>query len=140
MLKINRKVEYALMALKFILDKKDPEIKVSAREICEALQTPFDTTAKVMQVMNNQEILTSSKGIKGGYTLKRPLKEVSFLELVKIIEGVEFTSICTSNKGPCDLLASCNIADPLRKLNRSVFKHLDHLSLEELLNDKRMDL
>ena len=71
MLKINKKVEYALMALKFMADKthsaipnnQDNEVVIltSAREICDEFNTPFDTTAKVMQLMNNHDILKSVK-------------------------------------------------------------------------------
>ena len=68
MLKINKKVEYALMALKFMAEEKAIGKITSAREICDKFNTPFDTTAKVMQAMNHHKILNSVKGTKGGYT------------------------------------------------------------------------
>ena len=54
MLKINKKTEYALMALKFIGERENGAL-VTVREICDVLKTPFDTTAKVMQAMNHHE-------------------------------------------------------------------------------------
>ena len=134
MLKINKKVEYALMALKFMADKADQAPLVSAREICDEFDTPFDTTAKVMQVMNGHDILKSVKGIKGGYSLNRALSTVTYMELVRIIEGKEeLGRVCTNHKGTCELLGKCNISTPVENLNKKLNGFLENLTLAELL-------
>ena len=134
MLKINKKVEYALMALKFMADKIDQSTLVSAREICDAFQTPFDTTAKVMQVMNNHDILKSVKGIKGGYFLNKNLEEITYMDLIQMIEGREdLGRVCSNHKGTCDFLANCNISTPVENLNLKLNAFLKNLTLAELL-------
>ncbi len=134
MLKINKKVEYALMALKFMADKNDSKALVSAREICDAFSTPFDTTAKVMQVMNNHDVLTSVKGIKGGYHLNKSLSDITYMDLVRMIEGKEeIGRVCTNHKGTCELIGKCNISTPVENLNRKLNSFLESLTLAELL-------
>ena len=134
MLKINKKVEYALMALKFMADKNNHSALVSAREICDAFQTPFDTTAKVMQVMNAHDILKSVKGIKGGYSLNKNLNDITYMELVQMIEGrEEIGRVCTGHKGTCELIGKCNISTPVENLNRKLNAFLENLTLAELL-------
>lgn len=138
MLKINKKVEYALMALKFMAEKKSENKSeaalISAREVCDHFHTPFDTTAKVMQVMNNHDILTSVKGIRGGYLLNKGLNQITYMDLVQIIEGKEeLGRICSNHKGTCELLGVCNISTPVENLNRKLNSFLEKLTLEELL-------
>lgn len=137
MLKINKKVEYALMTLKFMADKthEGPAVPlISAREICDELNTPFDTTAKVMQLMNNQDILKSTKGIKGGYSLNKGLHEITYMELVRLIEGKDqIGRVCETKLGTCEFYSKCNIATPVEKLNRKLNQFLESLSLEDLL-------
>ena len=140
MLKINKKVEYALMALKFMADKSQMETNssedhalTSAREICDEFNTPFDTTAKVMQLMNNHEILKSTKGIKGGYTLNKDLSEITYMNLVHMIEGKEVGRTCITNKGRCELFGKCNIATPVGLINRKLNVFLENLTLADLL-------
>lgn len=134
MLKINKKVEYALIVLKFMSDKNNRSILVSAREVCDAFDIPFDTTAKVMQIMNNHDILSSVKGIKGGYTLKKSLNEVTYMQLVQMIEGLKtIGKVCSSHKGDCELLGKCNISTPVENLNRKLNSFLHNLTLQELL-------
>jgi Rrf2 family protein len=134
MLKINKKVEYALMVLKFMGERNDAEL-TSAREICEKFGTPFDTTSKVMQTMNSADILDSTKGIKGGYCLAKPLSEITYRELVNIIEGKRTEHFCENHKGYCDLYEVCNIAAPIDLLNRKINHYLSSLTLQELFFD-----
>jgi Rrf2 family protein len=134
MLKINKKVEYALMALKFMADKSNAQELTSAREVCDEFNTPFDTTAKVMQLMNNENILKSVKGIKGGYSLHRSLTDITYMELVRLIEGKkEIGRVCVSNSGTCELFGKCNIATPVEQLNKKLNTFLETLTLAELL-------
>jgi Rrf2 family protein len=135
MIKINRKIEYALMVLKLMKEKSPSEL-TTAREVCDAFQTPFDTTAKVMQQMNNAGILHSHKGVKGGYTLARDLSQVSYLELAELIEGKSFMMDC--HEGPCDLYHTCNISQPIKRLNDYLINIFNTLSLNELLAEDNL--
>jgi len=132
MLKINKRVEYALMALKFIASNKEEDL-TSAREICDNFKTPFDTTAKVMQKMNTAGILKSVKGIKGGYSLNTPLSKITYMDLVCLIEGKTVSRVCETDKGLCENYNLCNIIHPVEQLNRILTDFLKELTLEELL-------
>jgi Rrf2 family protein len=135
MIKINRKIEYALMVLKLMKDKAETDL-TTAREVCDCFQTPFDTTAKVMQLMNNAGILHSHKGVKGGYTLARDLNQISYLELAELIEGKSFMMDC--HEGPCDLYHTCNITQPIKRLNDYLINIFNTLSLNELLAEDNL--
>lgn len=134
MLKVNKKIEYALMALKFMASRSDGTL-TSAREICDKFNTPFDTTAKVMQTMNSNDILKSVKGIKGGYSLNKKLSEVTYMELSRMIEGSDGESMCQGHKGTCELFGTCNISTPMNRLHLKINEYLESLTLEELLLD-----
>ncbi len=135
MIKINRKVEYALMVLK-LMNQKDQTSLTTAREVCDQFNTPFDTTAKVMQQLNNEGILLSHKGVKGGYTLARDLDQVSYKELVEIIEGRKFMMDC--HEGPCEMLGTCNISQPIKRLNDYLITIFNSLTLSELLAEDNL--
>lgn len=135
MIKINRKVEYALMVLKCMKDKGKADL-TTAREICDRFHTPFDTTAKVMQQMNSGGIPKSIKGVKGGYTLARDLSQVTYRELVELIEGRSFMMDC--HEGPCDLHKTCNISQPIKRLNDYLLTIFQALSLHELLAEDNL--
>jgi Rrf2 family transcriptional regulator, nitric oxide-sensitive transcriptional repressor len=54
--RLNRKVEYALMALKVMAQKRAGEL-TSAKEVVEKTGCPFDATARVLQQMAQKGIL-----------------------------------------------------------------------------------
>ena len=139
MIKINKKVEYALMVLKLMQDKA-PEELTTAREVCDRFDVPFDTTSKVMQQMNNAGILHSIKGVKGGYNLARDLNDISYMELVELIEGKAFMMDC-HDRGDgmgCDLKGKCNISHPIKRLNDYLINIFTSLSLNELLAEDNL--
>lgn len=135
MVKINKKVEYALMVLKFMSDQEESEL-ITARDICDKFIIPFDTTAKVMQQMNNVGILHSTKGVKGGYTLKADLDKVSYLQLAELVEGKKVAVDCESAN--CSLIETCNITKPISRLNKYLMYFFQDLTLKDLLLEKNI--
>ena len=132
MLRVNRKLEYALIALKHIASKEPGQLS-SAREIALQYKTPFDTTAKIMQLLGRAQVLQSSQGVKGGYLLKRNLAEINFIELSEIVEQKKFDFSCEDAHGPCELLEVCNIKSPLKAINSKLVRFFSGVSLQELL-------
>lgn len=130
MIKISKKVEYSLMILKHFEEAQGTDL-ITARQICDAYHTPFDTTAKVMQVMNNAKILGSIKGANGGYSLTKNLSEINYLELTELIEGKKLAPTCSDMN--CSLLSSCNISSPVQKLNSKLTDFFQELSIKDLL-------
>ncbi len=132
MLKVNKKTEYALIALKHMAIKNNDEL-TSAREVSDIYKVPFDTTAKIMQALANKGLLNSNQGVKGGYTLKQSLKDINFVDLTEIVEKKNFDFTCEGPSGLCNLYAQCNIKSPLQSINYKVKEFFQNISLYELL-------
>jgi Rrf2 family protein len=133
MLRVSRKVEYALIALKHMAGKAKGSL-TSAREICQTYKTPFDTTAKVMQALNVEGILMSVKGVKGGYALAKDLNQVSYSQLTKIIEGKNIQMNCTDEGGEtCERFEDCTIRNPMFNLGTKLNEYLKDVTIHELL-------
>ncbi len=130
MLNIGRKLEYALIILKALGEHADSNT-ATARHLSQAHQMPFDTTSKVMQLMNNAGILKSNQGVKGGYNLDQDLSKVSYTNLFQIIEGHHFTTKCES--GRCDNIDKCTICNHMKKFNGMVSGFLSSISIEDIL-------
>lgn len=132
--RVNRKVEYALMALKYI-NQNQGEKLISAKEISEQTGSPFDATARVMQVMAHKGLLKSEQGPQGGYSIVRDLSTVSFHELLEMIIGPLGIVKCLQTPD-CELVGQCNIQSPLTSLNNRLIDFYKSLNIEVLLNDQ----
>lgn len=106
----------------------------TAKEVCDAYNTPFDVMSKVMQTMAQKGLLKSEQGAHGGYLVLKDLSKVSFYDLVQMVEGPLAIAKCL-NAGPtsCDLSHSCNIVSPVNLLNERLVEFYKNLPVLELI-------
>lgn len=134
--KINRKLEYALMALKYMSQKIPGEL-TSAKEVSEAFHTPFDATARVMQQMAQKGgFLRAEYGANGGYQITKDLAKVSIHDLVEVIEGPTALVKCLHKEAPCEIQGTCNIVSPITNLNHKLTDFYKSVSLKDLLVER----
>jgi Rrf2 family protein len=115
MVKFSKKLEYALISLRYISNSRDEIIRV--RDISEKLGIPHDLLAKILQKLKKENILGSSQGINGGYKLIRKLNEIPLSELVNVIEnGTSIVECMHDEDNSCLMNDNCTIKDPLSKI------------------------
>jgi len=129
MFKINKKIIYSLLALKYIANKKSASL-TSAQEISDSFHIPFDTTAKVLQSLHRINILDSTKGVKGGYQLNKKLSEISYLDILKTVNEHRSFDQNEIEQAQDENFALLNIT---LKLNLKVNEVLSKLFLDEIL-------
>ena len=85
MLKITRKVEYALIALRHLQTNKDGQLS-SAKEIAEAYGIPQELLAKILQRLARGNIIIAVKGAAGGYKLTTDPNTINMTKFFEIME------------------------------------------------------
>lgn len=137
MVKISKKTEYALIALRHIVDKEIDEL-TSAKEISESYSTPFDATSRVLQVLASHGWLKSEQGAHGGYKSRGNLNSLSMKKLCEIIEGPQTIVKCLGEGGSskCVLEDTCNMISPLANLNHLLVGFLDDVSVMDLIVER----
>src|SRR2546430_16236167 len=86
MLRLSKKADYALIAMKHLAQKRDGASS-SAREIAASYDIPTELLAKVLQRLGRTGVLTAQQGTRGGYTLSRPSSGISGGGGVPAIDG-----------------------------------------------------
>lgn len=132
MTKLNRKIEYSLMALKY-LQQNQSRFKVTAKEVAESVHAPFEVIARVMQLMAQKKLLSSQHGASGGYRLNQDLSTLSLFSLIEIIEGPSALVKCITEEGACDIGGSCNIISPIKALDQKLNSFFKNIPISELL-------
>jgi Rrf2 family protein len=131
--KINKKTEYALMALKYFIDQEKPS-QISAKELAEKTHTPFDVIARVLQALSSRGILKAEYGVSGGYLLVKDLKNISVYELMTVLESSSELAKCLGSDSECDFSQKCTIISPITELNLRVQNFYKSISLAEVLH------
>jgi Rrf2 family protein len=136
MLRLTKKADYGLMALKYLAEQSagGPTLAAqSAKDIAEAYHIPPQLLAKILQTLTRSGLLTSSAGTNGGYALARPASEITAFEVIRAIDGPLFITSCITIHGTCDLDSHCTIKEPLRKVNDSIKDLLSGIRIADLI-------
>lgn len=135
--KINKKTEYALMALKYFVDQaanQTPVGLISAKDLSEKTHAPFEVIARVLQALSSRGILKAEYGVSGGYQLVKNLNDISVYELMSVLENSTELAKCLGTDSECDLISKCNIISPITHLNSKVQNFYKSISLAEVLH------
>jgi Rrf2 family protein len=133
MLRLTKKADYGLMALKYLAEQQDPNASQSAKDVAEAYHIPPQLLAKILQTLAKAGLLVSHAGTNGGYALARNARDISAFEVIRAIDGPLFITSCITIHGTCDLAGHCTIKEPLRKVNDSITGMLSALSIADLV-------
>ena len=125
MLKLTRKLEYALIALRHMQLKED--VLSSAKEIADMYTIPRELLAKTLQQMARLKYIDAVHGPKGGYHIDKVLEKINLTQFVEAMEGPLEMVECNINSD-CMQLDTCNIRMPINKINeniRSIFNNIN---------------
>ena len=131
MLKLTKKADYALMAMKHLAERPSGASR-SAKDVADAFGIPPEALAKILQRLAKAGLLLSQHGMNGGYTPARPSHTISAFEVVQAIDGPLFITSCVTTRGECDQTDRCNIREPLRKVNESIEAVLKRIKISHM--------
>ncbi len=134
MLRLSKKADYALMAMKHLALRTDrgSQGSSSAREIAEQYDIPIELMAKVLQRLVRHGLLASHQGTRGGYQLARTPAQISVADVIQAVDGPVTVTACSTEEGSCEQFAKCNVRDPLWRVRERILSALGECTIAEL--------
>ncbi len=130
MLKLTKKIEYALIALQHMQGKNHNDI-TSAKEIAENFGLPAALLAKVLQQLAKHDIIEPIQGPGGGYRLSKPLGKIKLNDFIEIIEGPVGLVDCLHDPD-CSHMGTCNIRVPIERINNTIKDLFSNMTLADI--------
>ena len=133
MIRISKKVEYALIALRYIANSENR--LVTSNEISQKLELSRELTAKILQNLKGRGILVSNQGVRGGYQLNVEPDKISLLDVIEIIDGKIALVECLDEKKDieCELFKDCKIRGKIKKLQKEFTKLLKSKKISDFI-------
>ncbi len=135
MLKLSKKSEYALMAVRYLAINSNGNYS-TARDISHHYDIPYELVAKVLQQLVKKNIISSYQGVRGGYLLVKTPDQISLMEIISAIEDNYQITNCmneTSSQRDCSHFDCCMIRDPLIKVQREIDKVFQNIKVNQIL-------
>jgi Rrf2 family protein len=134
MLRLSKKADYALMAMKHLATHTDAA-STSARAIAGEYNIPLELMAKVLQRLARRGLLASYQGTRGGYTLSKAPISISVADIIEAIDGPLTVTACSSDDEQCEQFTHCNVRDPLWRIKDRIIAALSTVSLAEIASE-----
>ncbi len=130
-MKISKKSQYGLRAM-VCLANEGPEF-CSLRIISEKEKIPFSYLEKIFSKLEKNGLIDSRKGVQGGYILSRSAKKIGVGEIMRALEEELILVECIGYKGVCSKEKSCKTIGLWKKLQGSLEKTIDSITLYDLI-------
>jgi Rrf2 family cysteine metabolism transcriptional repressor len=85
LISVTSKSRYAVVAMAELA--RAGQRPVPIKELAERREIPEQFLEQLFSTLRRAGLLTSHRGVKGGYTLSRPADEINVLEVVQALDG-----------------------------------------------------
>ncbi len=128
LLAISEANRIAYQAMVFIANS---EVLLNANDIAENIHSSKHHVSKVLQRLVKSNLLNSTRGPKGGFSLKRDAKDIKLIEILEAIEGSVVINECAVNNDDCPF-ESCIMGNICQSINQDILDFLQKNSIEDI--------
>ena len=131
MIRLNALTDYAVVILAQMT--RDPAKLVTAPQLAEDTAVPAPTVAKVLKELAREGVLTSQRGVNGGYVLAAKPEDITVLQIIRALEGpVALTSCVDGSLSDCDVESLCPMRGNWERVNLAVCSALGSVTLADM--------
>ena len=135
MLRVSKLTDYAVVVLvRLSADGPCGAAPVqTSPAISAATGVPEPTVAKVLKALSTAGIVVSQRGARGGYRLRRTLREISVADVIAAIDGpIALTACVDGSVGGCDVRDMCAVKGRWDLVNDAIRQSLTAITLSEM--------
>jgi FeS assembly SUF system regulator len=130
MLRISRLTDYATVLLATLAG--EPQRVQTAASLAEQTRIAAPTVSKLLKQLQRAGLVTSTRGLHGGYQLARPAAQISAAAILDALEGPVALTDCSVGHGQCEIEATCRVGRVWQRLNLAILRALYDVSLAQL--------
>lgn len=131
MLRISKIMDYGTLVLTHMA--RCPQQVFSTADLAACLNLGQPTVSKVLKSLGRHDLVKSSRGPQGGYTLSRPAKEISIAQVIDALEEQPFgLTECSATPGACSFEADCQLRVNWQRINTIVRRTLEEVSIADM--------
>ena len=139
MFKISTKGDYGLLLLSALAEKiRDGRSYVSLKEISQEKKLSLPYLSQIVIPLKDAGFVKSKEGRDGGYTLSRPAREITIMEILEVLEGpVAPVRCCDKKKGKCGSEPYCQVKFTWQSAKSMLVYFLKTKTLEDTISTKQ---
>jgi Rrf2 family protein len=133
---ITRKTDYAIRCVLCLAESGKETVMMN--EIADKAKIPKSFLAKILQRLAKAGIVTSLRGVKGGFKLAKKAADISLLDVVEAMEGTVAMNLCAVDKKACGMSRTCSVHPVWIEIRNDTEKRLRNMTLAKLLTSVKI--
>jgi FeS assembly SUF system regulator len=138
MIRITKQSDYGIVMLTYMASA-DPGHVHTARHLAGRSGLSLPMVSKILKPLARSGIINSHRGVKGGYTLARPAREITVGEIIAALEGPIGMTTCVAKPGSCEQEDLCPVKVNWEKISYAVRDALDEIPLSDMVGPPLVD-
>ncbi len=131
MFRITKQTDYGIVLMSHMA--AEPERLFTAPDLATDAQLPLPMVSKILKLLAKEGVLTSHRGVNGGYTLARGPQEIAVSEVIAALEGpIAMTECIDDGPGECMQELICPLRSNWQVINRAVRRALDGIKIADM--------
>ncbi|HTC43452.1 MAG TPA: SUF system Fe-S cluster assembly regulator [Steroidobacteraceae bacterium] len=130
MLRISKLTDYATVVLAALAEQ--PEQLRTATALAGRTRIAAPTVSKLLKQLHRAGLVSSTRGLHGGYQLARPPAQITVAAILDALEGPMNLTDCSGGHGQCGIEHHCRVAPVWQRLNVAIRRALSDVTLAEL--------
>lgn len=128
----SKSCEYGIRAIIYIASENEKGEKVGICEICKNIEAPEHFTAKILQILSRNKIVSSQKGVHGGFFIDDFQKDIRLIDVVTAIDGKALFTGCGLGLKQCSEANPCPLHNKFKAIRNDIKRMLEETSIDEL--------
>ena len=128
--------KYAIRATIYLAVNEKENEKVGIKRIAEDLDIPTPFLGKILQNLVKYKILSSTKGPHGGFALAKNPADITLLDIIDVIDGMDLFSECLIGMRSCkeyeDEMVPCSIHSKFLPIRNQLYELFKNETIEDL--------
>jgi len=133
---LSNTAKYAVRACIYLALYGKDDSKIGIKKISESLEIPTPFLGKILQLLARNNLLNSTKGPHGGFSLAHKPEDISLYEIVKTIDGDKMFTDCLLSERDCKHEEShCALHGEYAEIRHSITQMFKSQNLKSLTSD-----
>src|SRR5512143_910276 len=129
---VTRETDYAVRTVLYLA--KNRNRMASVTEVAHAMHIPKSFLAKLLQRLVRSHILTSSRGVNGGFQLVQKPSKITLLSIMEAVQGPAGINVCAIDSKRCKLSSTCAVHPVWVEIRKEVEKRLKRETINKLID------
>ncbi|RUT78857.1 RrF2 family transcriptional regulator [Ancylomarina longa] len=131
--------KYAIRSVIYLSINANDGNKIGIKKIAEDLEIPTPFLGKILQSLARQKLLTSTKGPHGGFGMGKKPEEITLMNIVEIVDGMDMFENCLIGMRPCKTGTNnqhpCPVHNQFSSIRQSIYDLFNGKTIGQLITE-----